>query len=64
MKEQAAVPPCQGVYKKSQIMGQSDRGVHNNVKDNCSDEWIPGANSNIHQFTGDMTDKDRMLHPV
>jgi hypothetical protein len=71
MKEHAPVLPYQGVYKQGQIMGQSDRGVHNIIADDSSDELIPvslatqemskcgqlsnGTNSNIHQFTGNMT---------
>jgi hypothetical protein len=75
-KKKVPVPPCQEVYKQGQLVGQSDRGVHNNNTDDSSnDELILtplapqrvlqlgqltcGTNSNINQFTRDMTSKKR-----
>jgi hypothetical protein len=41
MNEHAPFPPCQGVYKKDQLTGQSDKGVHNNTDNSSDDELIP-----------------------
>lgn len=39
-RKTAPVPPCEEVYKQGQLVGQSDRGFHNNNTDDSSDDEL------------------------